>query len=158
MVEFLENDVREFDTGATRDNDSNKFDYEGFLSPIVLDRFAEYMHKHRRQADGQLRDSDNWQKGIPMTAYMKSMCRHFMDVWRQHRGYQGQDTREDSLCALLFNVMGYLHETLKARPVGAVETGEDDCDPCPLHPTCSELIAQGHDITPCTACVKELGL
>jgi len=108
-------EVRLFETGATRDQDTTKYDYEGFFSPLVMDRFAEYMHRHRKQSDGQLRDSDNWQKGIPLTAYMKSMYRHFMDLWRQHRGWPGQDTLEDSLCALLFNVMGYLHEVLKNR-------------------------------------------
>ena len=57
--------MRNFDTGATRDVDTNKLDFEGFLSPVVLERYAEYMHKNRVQADGNLRDSDNWQKGIP---------------------------------------------------------------------------------------------
>jgi len=107
--------MRQFETGATRNVDQDKFDYEGFNTPIVMDRFAEYMHKHRKQADGKLRDSDNWQKGIPLVAYMKSMYRHFMDVWRQHRGHPGQDSLEDSLCALKFNVDGYLFEVVKAR-------------------------------------------
>lgn len=107
--------VRTFQTGATREIDTNKYDYEGFLSPLVLDRFAQYMHKHRIQVDGTLRDSANWQKGIPKEAYMKSGFRHFMDWWRQHRGHKGQDTLEDSLCALLFNVQGYLHELLKDK-------------------------------------------
>ena len=106
--------VRAFDTGATRNADTGKFDYEGFLSPLVLERFAQYMHKHRHQADGQLRDSDNWQKGIPFDAYMKSMFRHFMDVWCHHRGLPlAKEPLEEALCALLFNVMGYLHETRK---------------------------------------------
>jgi len=108
-------EMRQFETGATRNVDQDKFDYEGFLSPLVMDRFAEYMHKHRKQADGKLRDSDNWQKGIPLKAYMKSAYRHFFDWWRQHRGLAGQDTLEDSLCALMFNTMGYLHEMLKAK-------------------------------------------
>ena len=30
-------------------------------------------------------------------------------------GYPGQDTLEDSLCGILFNVMGYLHEILKKK-------------------------------------------
>lgn len=105
--------IRKFETGATRDIDLNKYDYEGFISPLVLDRYAAYMHKHRIQPDGSLRDSDNWQKGIPKTAYMKSGFRHFMDWWRQHRGWPGQDTLEDSLCALMFNVQGYLDTILK---------------------------------------------
>lgn len=106
--------MREFETGATRDDEDSKFDYEGFLSPLVLQRYAEYMHEHRKQADGKLRDSDNWQKGIPPEAYMKSMWRHFMDVWLCCRGNdsQGIDV-EEALCALMFNVQGYLHECLK---------------------------------------------
>ena len=110
--------MREFTTGATRNNDEGKFDYEGFLSPAVIDRFAEYMHKHRVQADGKLRDSDNWQKGMPRDAYMKSGYRHFMDWWKEHRGIESREGLEEALCALLFNVQGYLHEVLLGRDVG----------------------------------------
>jgi len=105
-------EARTFDTGATRDTDEGKWDYEGFLSPLVLERYAEYMHKNRIQSDGELRDSDNWQKGIPKDAYMKSMWRHFMDVWMYHRGHD-EWQMEEALCAMLFNVMGYLYEELK---------------------------------------------
>ena len=107
--------MRVFDTGATRDDDTDKLDYEGFYSPIVLERYAQYLHKHRIQADGQLRDSDNWQKGIDKSAYMKSAFRHFVDVWKQHRGFEEQDTLDDSLCAVLFNIQGYLFELLKEK-------------------------------------------
>lgn len=107
--------MREFSTGATRDTDTGKPDYEGFLSPLVIERFGEYMHGHRRQADGKLRDSDNWQKGIPIDAYMKSAWRHFFDVWKAHRGLPAPPLAE-SLCALLFNVQGYLHEHLRSAP------------------------------------------
>jgi hypothetical protein len=102
--------LRQFDTGATRDTDEGKLDYEGFLCPYVLKRFGEYMNKNRVQADGNVRDSDNWQKGIPLDAYMKSAWRHFHDLWTAHR--EGDDVQEH-ICALMFNVMGYLHETLK---------------------------------------------
>lgn len=108
-------EVRKFETGATRDQDANKYDYEGFYSPLVVERFAEYMHKHRHQTDGALRASDNWQKGIPREAYMKSLWRHLMDVWKMHRGLPGSDTFEDALCAILFNAQGYLFELLKER-------------------------------------------
>lgn len=106
--------MRTFETGATRNGDSDKFDYEGFLSPLVLQRYAAYMHRNRLQADGALRDSDNWQKGIPQTAYMKSGWRHFMAWWSNHRQLPSDESVEDALCALLFNVSGYLHEHLKA--------------------------------------------
>lgn len=109
--------VRTFPTGATRSADGGKLDFEGFLSPLVLQRYAEFMHKHRRQADGKLRNSDNWQKGIPLDAYMKSGWRHFLDWWRGHRGLPTIDPagQEDSLCAVIFNASGYLHELLKSR-------------------------------------------
>ena len=107
-------EVRIFDTGATRDQDQDKFDPEGFLSPYALHAFQAYMHEHRKQSDGSLRDSDNWQKGIPLDAYMKSMYRHFMDVWHNHRktGLAREDIKT-ALCALLFNVQGMLHEVTK---------------------------------------------
>jgi len=110
--------MRKFETGATRDSDTSKLDYEGFLSPLVLKRYAEYMNKNRIQADGNVRDSDNWQKGIPLAVYMKSLWRHFLDVWAIHRCLLGgggvpEGFQEDSLCAVLFNASGYLHEVLK---------------------------------------------
>lgn len=115
--------MRQFETGATRDDEEGKLDYEGFSSPLVERRFAEYMHEHRKQADGKLRDSDNWQKGIPITAYMKSMKRHVEDFWLMHRRYiAGEDiddkAMQDLLCAIRFNVNGYLHELLVDQPGG----------------------------------------
>ncbi len=105
--------IRKFTTGATRDTNEGKYDYEGFFSPLVVKRFGEYMTKHRKQSDGSLRDSDNWQKGIPQEAYIKSAWRHFIDFWCEHRGIGSREGLEDALCALLFNIQGYLHEHLK---------------------------------------------
>lgn len=106
---------RTFDTGATRDTEDGKLDYEGFLSPLVLRRYAEYLDANRAMADGSLRDSDNWQQGIPSDVYMKSAWRHFMDVWAWHRSSIKVSDIEAALCAVLFNIMGYLHEVLKPR-------------------------------------------
>ena len=109
--------MRTFNTGATRQSDETKLDYEGFYSPLVVKRYAEYLHKHRKQADGNIRDSDNWQKGIPLSVYMKSGFRHFMDWWMLHRGYTASECLEDALCGVLFNAQGYLYEVLKKRIV-----------------------------------------
>jgi hypothetical protein len=108
--------VRTFITGATRDQDDTKHDPDGFLSPLVLERFFDYMTQHRIQADGKRRDSDNWQKGIPLDAYRKSAWRHFFDFWKEGRRPTGVRPAliEEALCALMFNIMGYLHEHLKA--------------------------------------------
>jgi hypothetical protein len=109
--------VRTFSTGANRDLDETKFDYEGFLSPVAIEAFGAYMHRNRHLRDGSIRDSDNWQKGIPMPVYMKSAWRHFHDWWFRHRHQVPGDTYViEHLCALIFNTQGYLHEIIKADP------------------------------------------
>ena len=106
--------IRKFATGATRDTAQDKPDYEGFLSPAVLIRFGEYMDANRKQSDGSLRASDNWQKGIPQEQYVKSLLRHVVDVWAIHRGVPTRtEDIEESLCAIIFNASGLLFEKLK---------------------------------------------
>jgi len=105
---------RVFSSGATRDTDEGKYDFEGFLSPLVLCRYAQYMHKHRKMADGSLRASDNWQKGLPIKECMKSAFRHFMHLWALYRGwFDSEDDTEETLCATIFNLNAILHETLQ---------------------------------------------
>jgi hypothetical protein len=114
--------IRKFETGATRDTDNGKYDYEAFLSPIVLERYAQYLHKHRLQTNGDMRPGDNWQRGIPKDVYMKSLIRHTMDAWKLHRGYTAIDIKtkepidiEDALSGVMFNTMGYIFENLKEK-------------------------------------------
>lgn len=108
--------LRNFSTGAIRDTASGKHDYDGFVSPLVLEAFGTYMDFNRLLPDGATRDSDNWQKGIPMPVYVKSGFRHFVEWWREHRGYASHEGVVWALCGLLFNANGYLHEYLKAHP------------------------------------------
>jgi hypothetical protein len=133
--------MRTFETGATRDDDEGKPDYEGFISPLVIQRYGEYMLKHQVQADGITRPSDNWQNGIPKDTYIKSGLRHMIDWWNEHRGNESRDGVQEALCALLFNASGYLHELLKDEQIGDMPEGvpcaqcqyEDDgevCDSC----------------------------
>ena len=110
--------MRKFKTGATRDTEDGKIDYEGFLSPLVIDRFAQYMQKHRFQADGQVRDSDNWQKHFGDKHYdvcMKSLWRHFMDLWLEHRGFKSREGIENAMMGILFNIMAYADKYLKEK-------------------------------------------
>ena len=107
--------IRIFKSGATRDIEDGKIDFEGFLSPIVLKCFGEYMHKHRLQKDGKVRESDNWQKLFGENHYdvcAKSMMRHVMDFWLFHRGFKGRETLIDALCGIIFNAMAYLYKLL----------------------------------------------
>lgn len=108
--------MREFETGATRDDATGKFDFEGYLSPAVLWEFARYMEGHGHLADGSTRASDNWQKGIPTDEYMKSLLRHVFDLWMLHRGYQpvrpenGEEVdAHEALGGALFNLQGLWH-------------------------------------------------
>lgn len=107
---------RKFETGAMRNVDTGKYDYEGFLSPLVIEALGAYMHFHRHLEDGTMRDSDNWQKGIPAPVYMKSAWRHFMDWWKYQRSLSIKEGIVFAICGLLFNAQGYLHELLKADP------------------------------------------
>lgn len=114
-------EVREFSTGATRSSDNGKLEYRRFLSPTALRRYAEFMHKNRVQPDGNMRDPDNWKKGIPIDSYMDSLGRHYMEIWLLHDGQEVLDEKgnpvdlETALCAIIFNAVGYLHEQLKEK-------------------------------------------
>lgn len=121
--------VRTFATGATRSQDSDRPDYEGYLSPLVIERFGSYMKKHRIQADGKVRDSDNWQLGMPLKVFAKGLLRHIVHFWTRHRGFIVHDplaaeSIQEDLCAIIFNAQGYLHQLL----VKSEYTPPDDLD------------------------------
>lgn len=104
--------IRTFNTGATRDTDTNKLDLDGFLCPLVLERYAEYMNANRKMADGSIRASDNWKAGIPQEVYRKSTWRHFFSFWKHCLSGDKVLAIVDA-CGILFNVMGWMHEELK---------------------------------------------
>jgi hypothetical protein len=115
MDKLLYPGIRTFSSGATRDTEEGKCDFEGFLSPIVIQAFGEYMNEHRKQSDGQLRASDNWQKGFGKDHYdvcMKSLWRHFEDLWLEHRGWESREGILKALMGILFNTMAYTHQYL----------------------------------------------
>ncbi len=112
--------MRDFKTGATRDTVEGKLNYIKALSPIVLQRYVEYLGKHRIQSDGQLRGWGNWKKGIDKQVYLEGLSRHEMATWLLHDGFPAEDnhglvTLEDSICGIIFNAMGYLFELLKEK-------------------------------------------
>lgn len=114
--------LKQYNTGATRNVDGDKLDIKGFLSPHAVEAYAVYMHKHRKQSDGSMRGSDNWKLGIAIEDYERSLIRHCHDF---HRACEGavvldkntgeQQSKEDLLCAIIFNAMGILHERNKPR-------------------------------------------
>lgn len=86
--------MRTFRTGATRDTEHGKLDYEGFINPLCDYSFAQYMHRFRHQPDGTYRDSDNWQKGFAPGVALKSLVRHVEDVKLISRGYYVYEHRD----------------------------------------------------------------
>lgn len=119
---------RLFDSGANRDTDLDKLDYEGFLHPMVLEAYAMYMHDHRQLSDGTMRSADNWQKGMPREEYMKSLLRHVMDLWMMHRGHMAirHETGRpvemyEALGGILFNAMGYWYQWLEGAEAEYVD-------------------------------------
>jgi hypothetical protein len=107
--------IRLFETGATRNVEVDP-DIHGSTSPLALQMFGRYMQEHRLQADGTMRDADNWKKGITRDSYMRSMRRHLHDLELHYSGY-GDLARDDlyaALSGLFFNVQGFMHEQMKA--------------------------------------------
>lgn len=133
--------MRTFASGAIRDTDENKLDYEGFLNPLVLRAFAEYMHKHRQMPDGSVRDSDNWQKGFPREQLMKSLLRHVMAAWEEHRQYGS--LAKDDLCGILFNTQGLLLDLIKEEYEFDEELEEFFNRPCGGCCGCSDCLSRG---------------
>ena len=112
--------IRQFDSGATRDTAEGKLSYVRILSPIALRRYVEYMNFHAKQSDGTMREPDNWKSGFPIETYLDSLGRHLVAVWLLQQGFTETDnhglvTLEDSLCGIIFNAMGWLHEILKEQ-------------------------------------------
>ena len=120
--EHTSNETRTFNSGATRDTTEGKLSYVKALSPIVLQRYVQYLDVHRKQSNGSMREFDNWKQGIPKEAYLDGSGRHFIAVWLLEHGFSASDnhgpvTLEDSLCGIIFNAMGRLHELLKEKPI-----------------------------------------
>lgn len=112
--------MRDFGNGAIRTNDTGRPDYEGYLSPLALEAFGEYMLKHQTCADGTQRNSDNWQKGMTKESYMKGLLRHAFHLWARLRGWPVRDPGAapnviEDCCAAWFNIQGMLHELCKER-------------------------------------------
>ena len=87
---------RKFQTGAVRDVTTLKGAYH-LLSPIAKRRLAIHSQK------GAIKYSErNWEKGIPLSSFFDSACRHLDD-------YLEGKTDEDHLAAAFWNIQGLIH-------------------------------------------------
>lgn len=108
--------MREFNTGATRNDNSNQLDLEAYIHPLLLTTFGKYMFKHAKQADGTMRAGDNWQKGMPISSYIESKVRHDTDVWLEFRDCDSRDGIMEGLCGSFFNLQGIIVKLVQRLP------------------------------------------
>jgi len=109
--------IQTFESGATRTSEDGRLSYVRGLSPVVLRRYLQYLAKHRKQADGSMREFDNWKQGIPMRRSFDGLGRHFFTLWLLMEGLDiyddsGQEDIQDVLCAIMFNTMSMLYQEL----------------------------------------------
>jgi hypothetical protein len=130
--------MRNFNEKAKRDGLNGKLHPYGFSHPLCDHVFNKYMDYHREQADGQLREPDNWWGGWDRKISLDSLARHVEDLKCLHAGYMvykqkvdngeithvvkkgfkpekgwKEVTEAETVCAIRFNSMAYLLEILK---------------------------------------------
>ena len=97
--------VREFSTGAIRDNDDSKEDYIETISWTAFKRYAKYMTgKKKRYGAG------NFKKGIPIESYEQSLVRHLQKYLANKYEEGTEEKDDDHLSAMVFNIFGIMHE------------------------------------------------
>jgi hypothetical protein len=115
--------VRKWPTGAFRDTDTGKPSYLRHLSPRVLKRYVEFLHRMRQMPDGTVREPDNWKLGFPKREAAESLMRHVMEFWLvtedgetvNPKSERDPQDIEEVLCSIMFNAQCYLLELLKER-------------------------------------------
>jgi hypothetical protein len=119
---------RAFSTGATRNNDTTRIDWVKMLSLPAMFEYARYMRRHQKQADGSMREFDNWKGsdgagGFPLDEVVESLVRHVLDLAALDRGIEPMRECElkETCCAIIFNAMAYLHTVvMKGEKNGTV--------------------------------------
>jgi len=101
--------IPEFSTGAKRDSEG-KEDYVETQSFLAERRYAQYMTS-KQSTYGR----GNWRLGIPIESYEKSLKRHINKYFANKYDNAGLEPDEDHLSAIIFNVMGIIHEEEKLK-------------------------------------------
>jgi hypothetical protein len=102
--------ITQFKTGAIRDSQEGKTDYNETISWTALNRYARYMTGKKAKYG-----AGNFKKGIETWSYVQSMLRH-VDKWMRNTYEEGNDEKdEDHLSAIVFNVFGIMHNEEMAK-------------------------------------------
>lgn len=104
------NNLTHYNTGAVRDDRTNKEDYIESISWLTLGRYARYMTKMASKYG-----RGNWKKGIPIESYEQSLLRH-IQKYLVNKYFGGKSEPDvDHLSAALFNLQGIIHEEEKKK-------------------------------------------
>ena len=96
-VGMQDTDEREtFETGAVRDTAEGK-PRPDLISPFATERLAEWLRLCAEKYAPR-----NWEKGLPVSRSMASLCRHLMK-------FQQGCTNEDHIAAIMCNAMFIAH-------------------------------------------------
>lgn len=112
--------IRTSSTGANRNSAEGKVNYQGALSPLVIEAYGKYIQKHAILPDGTVRDNKNWQKLFGTHKEHRQICiesawRHFLDLLKEHDGYDSRDGIDEALGGLMFNIQAYWFSILKEK-------------------------------------------
>lgn len=102
--------ITQFKTGAIRDSQEGKPDFIETISWTALNSYAKYMTGKKVKYG-----AGNFKKGIDDWSYEQSLMRH-ADKYFRNKYENGKDEpNEDHLCALVFNVLGLIHNREQAK-------------------------------------------
>ena len=97
--------VTKFTSGAIRDVQDGKEDYIETISWTAFRRYAQYMTgKKKKYGEG------NFKLGIPVESYEKSLVRHLVKYLTNKYENGNLEKEEDHLSAMVFNILGIMHE------------------------------------------------
>ena len=98
-------ETRKFESGAIRDDDSQKEDYIETISWTAFKRYSQYMTWKKSKYG-----SWNFKKGIPIESYEQSLVRHLQKYLENKYEDWYIEKDEDHLSAMIFNLLGIMHE------------------------------------------------
>jgi hypothetical protein len=113
-------EITQFETGAIRDTQKDKPQFLECMSPFAMWRYGIYMEKASRKYG-----PDNWTKGIPKASYLESLERHLIKLKMEFKHGHVAEPGVDHAAAIMFNIMGFLHECEKPGATSTNCAGPD---------------------------------
>lgn len=102
--------LKKFPSGAIRTGEDGKADYVDTISWTAMERYAQYMTGKKKMVG-----KGNFKHGVPIPYYERAAVRHWQKylINKYERG--NIETNVDHLAAMLFNIIGIIHEEEMAK-------------------------------------------